>query len=1072
MKRIGLLIFIAMTCVLWANTLPEVSNLSFAQRTDGSMLIDVYYDVLDADGDTLTVTMQSSDDGGENWTVSCDSIFGDIGENIVSGTGKQIIWNFGAEHPGVFSEEYRVRILVDDSYIEQSNGMILVEGGTFEMGDHFDEGSDDELPVHEVTLNSFYIGQYEVTQGEYESLMGSNPANDYGIGDNYPVYYVTWYNAVEYCNALSILESLTPCYDLSDWSCDFSADGYRLPTESEWEYASRGGIYWTDNYRYSGTTDNLGDYAWYYSNSGGQTHEVGIKLPNQLDIYDMTGNVYDWCNDRSSWSYYSYSPANNPTGPVNGSDRVVRGGCWNSIDNGCRVANRYGDPPGISNLSIGFRLLRAIISENTAPDMPENPSPENGAIDVPVNASLGWECSDPEGDELSYDVYFGEIPELDISDLVAENITEEGWVLENLNINTYYWKITASDGEFETEGEVWNFTTMEEGQSGEWCLVPAGEFTWGEDDEIQTIDYDYEIMKYEITNIQYLSYLEEALAAGDVWINGNVYGHYDGDEYFEAGDYALYVLGTPYNYNYAQISFDGNSFIINVPFGYSAGDFDDHPVVKISWFGANAYAEHYGWRLPTEQEWEKAARGMTGYEYPWGDVISGDRANYLDSGDPWDNGTTPVGYYNGENGTINSPSPYGCYDMCGNVFIWTDSWYGGSYFDHRVLKGGAWEDHSLMDYLRTWYRGYFSPTGASCSAGFRCASTVEVSAAPDMPDNPSPVNDAIDVPVNTSLSWECSDPEGDELSYDVYFGEIPELDINHLVAEDITEEGWVLENLNINTTYYWKITASDGEFETEGEVWNFTTIEEVLLEGMVFVEGGTFEMGDHFNEGGANELPVHEVTLNSFYIGQYEVTQAEYSAIMGSNPAHDWGVGDNYPVYYTTWYNAVEYCNALSIQEGLTPCYDLSDWSCDFSADGYRLPTEAEWEYASRGGINWTDNYRYSGCHEEIDLGDYAWYQSNSGSHTHEVGTQAPNQLDIYDMTGNVFEWCNDRYSTYYYSSSPANNPTGPDSGSYRLHRGGNWYTFAYLCRVTYRFNGDPGYGYSRLGFRILRAVE
>jgi len=825
MKRIGLLIFIAMTCVLWANTLPEVDNLSFAQRQDGSMLIDVFYDVFDADGDTLTVTMEASEDGGETWTVSCDSILGDIGEYIVSGTGKQIIWNFGAEHPGVFSDEYRVRILVDDNYIEQIDGMVFVEGGTFEMGDHFNEGSNRELPVHEVTLNSFYIGQYEVTQSEYAALIGSNPASGYGVGDNYPVYNVEWYDAVEYCNALSIQEGLSPCYDLSDWSCDFSADGYRLPTEAEWEYAARGGVNWTDNYRYSGTTDNLGGYAVYSANDPGHSEVAGSKLSNQLDIYDMSGNVWEWCNDWYSESYYSSSPANNPTGPDSGYYRMERGGGWYNHAGSCRVANRYPDHSGHSGGMLGFRILRGIINENTAPDMPENPSPENGAIDVPVNTSLdwycsdpnwdelgydvyfgeipeldishlvaeditdaswelenlnnnttyywkitasdgefetesevwnfttiientapympvnpspengaidvpvntslSWECSDPEGDELSYDVYFGEIPELDVSHLVAEDITEAGWVLENLNNNTtFYWNITASDGEFETAGEVWNFTTIEEQQSNDWCTVPAGTYTWSQYDSLKTIGYDYEIMKYEVTNAQYVAYLEEAYAAGDVWIqSGDVYGYYAGDEYYGAGNYVFYDLGTPlYQYYYGRISYDSSSFIINVQSGYFPGDFDDHPVVLVTWIGAHAFAEYYGWLLPTEQEWEKAARGMTGYEYPWGNNISGDRANYWDSVDPWDNGTTPVGYYNGENGTIDSHSAYGCYDMCGNVSDWTDSWYNS--YPYRVLRGGSWLNNLSGLDLCSWYRYGHNPDSSSFNFGFRCSRTV------------------------------------------------------------------------------------------------------------------------------------------------------------------------------------------------------------------------------------------------------------------------------------------------------------------------------------------------------------
>ncbi|MCF7913144.1 MAG: formylglycine-generating enzyme family protein [Candidatus Cloacimonetes bacterium] len=239
-------------------------------------------------------------------------------------------------------------------------------------------------------------------------------------------------------------------------------------------------------------------------------------------------------------------------------------------------------------------------------------------------------------------------------------------------------------------------------------------------------------------------------------------------------------------------------------------------------------------------------------------------------------------------------------------------------------------------------------------------------------------------------------------------------------------------------------------------------------EGMIYVEGGTFEMGDHFNEGDSDELPIHNVTLSSFYIGQYEVTQGEYEEVMGTNPAHNYGVSDEYPVYYVTWYDAVEYCNALSEQEGLTPCYNLSDWSCNFSADGYRLPTEAEWEYATRGGVNWEDNYKYSGTTNE--LGDYAWFNSNSGSQTHEVGTRESNQLGIYDMSGNVWEWCNDWYSSSFYSSSPEDNPVGHGSGSDRAQRGGSWGSNARDCRTASRGHSSPTGSFNLLGFRLVRA--
>ncbi len=271
--------------------------------------------------------------------------------------------------------------------------------------------------------------------------------------------------------------------------------------------------------------------------------------------------------------------------------------------------------------------------------------------------------------------------------------------------------------------------TFAEGESFSWCLVPAGDYTYGEDNTILNIDYDYEIMKYEVTNAQYLDYLQTAYAAGDVWVSDGewgeeVQGYYPGDEHYEAGNRRLYQLGTPSTYNFAQISYSNGEFILNAPSGFTVEDYMNHPVVRITWFGAWHFAEYHGWRLPTEHEWEKAARGMSGYDYPWGNTINVSRANYWNSGDPWDNGTTPVGFYNGQNyqgfQTTGSPSPFGVYDMAGNVWNWTDSWWSST-SSSRVVRGGGWTELTL--FLFSWYR-YHSFTSYSLSIyGFRCVRT-------------------------------------------------------------------------------------------------------------------------------------------------------------------------------------------------------------------------------------------------------------------------------------------------------------------------------------------------------------
>ena len=237
-------------------------------------------------------------------------------------------------------------------------------------------------------------------------------------------------------------------------------------------------------------------------------------------------------------------------------------------------------------------------------------------------------------------------------------------------------------------------------------------------------------------------------------------------------------------------------------------------------------------------------------------------------------------------------------------------------------------------------------------------------------------------------------------------------------------------------------------------------------QNMVYVEGGTFLMGSERYD---NEKPVHEVKVSSFYMGKYEVTQEEYQDVMGSNPSLNLK-NNRLPVECVTWYDAVEYCNRLSKKEGLTPCYSGSgdNITCNWNANGYRLPTEAEWEYAARGGIN-KDDYIYSGSN---DINEVAWYEGNSGRKTHDVGIKKANSLGIYDMSGNVWEWCWDCYYEAYYSESPRNNPTGTSARYYRVcvYRGGSWRSKSGSCAVSYRKYGIPSSRDVNRGFRVVRA--
>ncbi|GJQ31424.1 MAG: hypothetical protein HBSAPP04_02630 [Ignavibacteriaceae bacterium] len=235
--------------------------------------------------------------------------------------------------------------------------MIEVEGGTFLMGatpEQGEEAEDAERPVHRVTLSSYLIGKYPVTQALWESITGSNPSKF--KGPNRPVEQVSWFEAVEFCNKLSEKEGLQIAYSGSGDNiiCDFNANGYRLPTEVEWEYAAREGNQ-SRGYKYSGSND-LDAVGWYDDNSGGETKEVGKKQPNELGIHDMSGNVWEWCWDW--YGDYSSSSQTDSRGPNSGSRRVVRGGGWYNGAGYCRVARRGRFNPDYEFSALGFRLVR------------------------------------------------------------------------------------------------------------------------------------------------------------------------------------------------------------------------------------------------------------------------------------------------------------------------------------------------------------------------------------------------------------------------------------------------------------------------------------------------------------------------------------------------------------------------------------------------------------------------------------------------------------------------------------------------------------------------------------------
>jgi formylglycine-generating enzyme required for sulfatase activity len=254
--------------------------------------------------------------------------------------------------------------------IKQNIKMVHIKGGNFIMGDekNYDK---EEIKNNHIVVSDFWISNYEVTQMEWLEIMGNNPSRH--KGELLPVENINWYNAVEFCNKKSMKEGLSTCYKIDKnsqdennlnyrdeikWtvSCDFTKNGYRLPTEAEWEYAAKGGEE-SMGYEYSGSND-LNEVAWFYENSNKQSHFIGQKIPNELGLYDMSGNVYEWC-----WDWYDIYDEKrsklNPKGPTQGKYKIIRGGCMNNKEGECRSYDRTLKAPYDNLSKYGLRIVKS-----------------------------------------------------------------------------------------------------------------------------------------------------------------------------------------------------------------------------------------------------------------------------------------------------------------------------------------------------------------------------------------------------------------------------------------------------------------------------------------------------------------------------------------------------------------------------------------------------------------------------------------------------------------------------------------------------------------------------------------
>jgi tol-pal system beta propeller repeat protein TolB len=1143
-----------------------------------------------------------------------------------------------------------------------SMGMVWIEPGTFLMGSPESEPGrdDDEGPQHEVTISrGFYLGRYELTQAQWIAVMGTRPWSGEDYVPSNPDHPPAMYSGEGYVRANSDHPAVHMTgNDVEEFIRRLNeAAGeeiYRLPTEAEWEYACRAGK--TTRWSFGDDESRLKDYAWYRDNAWNAgldyAQPVGTKLPNPWGLFDMHGNVYEWCLD---WEGpYSEGSQVDPAGTVSASSRVIRGGGFIDKAQVVRSASRHYSLPANRNDVLGARLLRM------ADPLPLNKPPvSNAGVDQSVaTGSAVWldgsGSSDPDGDELSY-----RWPQTDGPEVGLLNQNSAMPQFSPVAPGVYVFDLIVNDGQTDSEPDevvivveeilippVLPIETIAKttpaGTEHTLVFVPAGEFTMGSDTGGQNHEYTlhsvyldaFHIDQYEVNNAQFMAFVEASGRAAPPF----------------AGDSA----------------FNG----------------DLQPVVGVNRYDSDAYCQWAGLRLSTEAEWEKAARGTDGWNYPWGDEFDSSRANHgADSrGDESDGFlyTAPVGSF------PNGVSPFGAFDMAGNVHEWVSDWHGPypnetitnptgpETGEHGVARGGSWRDSPY--HLQSSIRLHLSPDYQNNTYGFRCAlgnrlpvadagieqeveqgNTVVLDGGrsydPDGDglsyrwaqidgasaelmgqDDPTPqflatdpgkyvfsliVNDGqadserdlvqisvlgrpqlrVSSPIegvtcngtrtefwatiennghqdatNVSIAWvgkrkstgegvgsasvetigdivagtrlrlfvriALTDCEPNKSAYidkaiysisynegsdsgvvDLYRGTAPvatnqppiadagpdqfvdagttvelggssssDPDGDQLIYWWTQIDGLTVELANQSSAmlqfspvvpgvYVFALVVSDGQVESNQDEVVITVNEAPLpsvgtltidLPGgatmeMVWIEPGTFLMGapetQQFTQD--DEHPQHEVTISEgFYLGQYEVTQGQWESVMAGAPwtgreeARD---APNYPAVYISWDRSGEFAHALNVVSGDSL---------------YRLPTEAEWEYACRA--NTTTPFSFGEFGSTIN--EYAWFRDTTlevgERYAHAVGTKLPNPWGLYDMHGNVLEWCQDWYDSHYYEVSPVTDALGPVSGTLHVLRGGEYGSNIQSTRSAMRFKEVPHENTSKIGFRLLRMAE
>jgi len=910
--------------------------------------------------------------------------------------------------------------------------MILIPAGEFLMGRSEQENENyrkrdssyptpkEEVPQHKIFLDDYYMYMTEVTAAQYRKFciatyreMPKLAHNWKKWEDDYPIVNVDWKEAKAY----------------ADWA------GVQLPTEAQWEKAARG----TDARKYPWGNEWDSQKCANMSSPRHDIYPVG-SFPTGASPYgclDMVGNASEWCADWYSEDYYTHSPINNPTGPIVMKCHTLRGGSWKghgpeySDDNTCG-GRAYGPSVQYADV-IGFRCSINLAMVNTH---------------IPTISSFA-PTSAPVGTEVTI---FG----TDLAKTINASVNGKPAKITGNTPNTL--KITIPEGA--TTGKItvttsFGTTTSTEiflvvfgvkvnpKDGAEMVLVPAGEFIMGSSNEhISTIlksnpvyllkTFANEMPQHKVYMDPYYIYKNEVTIA-----------------------------------QYRKFCVDTNRKMPDIPQFWGFPE-ETLPIVDISWEDAKAYADWAGVIIPSEAQWEKAARGTDGRIYSWGDnwdnTKCANRSNSTNSSllcYPYSVGSFTVG-----------ASPYGCQDMTGNVGEWCSDWYNPEYYsispknnptgpfsgNFHVTRGGA--GNSSLLYLRVATRHLLGTNPHGITTGFRCAYMA--------PEQYITAPKILDIKPDSGTFGSKVTITG------INFNATSEVAFNG-VATQITAitSGSITAIVPVGATSGC-ITVTTDAGTAKSEVFTITIIEKtnpIDDASMVFVPGGSFSMGSIDGVGQINQHPEHEVALTSFWLYKYDVTVAQYRRFcsLTEHPLPIWPVNQTgykdktgwtdpavqqLPIVNVSWYDAIAY----------------TKWA------GVALPTEAQWEYAARGPQG--RNYPWGGVATKEDERN-GWdntmcanYENSDSYRIWPVGSfpKGASWCNAHDLVGNVTQWCADRYDDY--SALKTLNPTGPTTGDTRVVKGtssaGGHYGYYITCAKRYEYRPEK---ITSISFRCASAA-